>query len=313
MAPRLAVLYHPACLDHVAGPNHPERPERLHAVMAALEKGGVLGRAARPEPREARTSEITLCHSAHHLDRVQSACTLGRNLDPDTGTSPESWEAALLAAGAGLTAADMIMKGEASRAFCAVRPPGHHAESDRAMGFCLFNNAAIAARHLQKAHGLKRVAIVDFDAHHGNGTQEIFYEDGSVLYCSTHLWPFYPGSGSEDEVGRGEGEGTTVNCPMPAGAGLREFKAAFSGVIIPALDRFGPEALVVSAGFDSHEDDPLTDLGLRSEDFGTLTSLLVEAADRLCGGKVISFLEGGYNLDALASGALAHVKALLPR
>ena len=310
MSAKLAVIYHPLFLEHVAGPMHPERPERLTAVMEALKKGGVLNGAVQSGPREATTAELRRCHTAAHLDRIQSASVLGRNLDPDTGTSTDSWEAALLAAGAGMTAADMIFSGAAGRAFCAVRPPGHHAESDRAMGFCLFNNVAVTARYLQEKHGIKMVGIVDFDAHHGNGTQEIFYEDATVLYASTHQWPLYPGTGSEDETGRGDGEGTTVNCPLGAGAALPEFTEAFEEVIIPALEKFKPEFLLVSAGFDSHRDDPLTDLGLQSGDFGTLTSLIMDVANKHCQGRVISFLEGGYDLRALAASTLSHVTAL---
>jgi len=178
------------------------------------------------------------------------------------------------------------------------------------MGFCLFNNAAVTARHLQVKHGVKRVAIVDFDAHHGNGTQEIFYEDGSVLYASTHQFPLFPGTGDTGETGRGEGEGTTVNCPMDAGSALPEFQSAFEGSILPALDRFRPEVLLVSEGFDSHRDDPLTDLGLQSADFGTLTVMLTDIADRHCGGRIISFLEGGYDLHALSASSLSHLTAL---
>lgn len=310
MSSKLAVLFHPAYLEHVAGHMHPERPERLTAVMDSLKKSGIWGRIEKPEARPAPTSAVARCHSASHIDRVQSACVLGRPIDNDTGTCTESWDAALLAAGAGITAADMIMQGKFSRAFCAVRPPGHHAESNRAMGFCLLNNAAITARHIQDKHGLKRIAIVDFDAHHGNGTQEIFYSDGSVLYASTHQWPLFPGTGSHEETGRDDGEGATVNCPMQAGSAMPEFEAAFEDFILPALDKFKPEFLLISAGFDSHRDDPLTDLGLQSADFGTLTSMLADISDRHCSGRVVSFLEGGYDLHALAASSLAHITAL---
>jgi acetoin utilization deacetylase AcuC-like enzyme len=310
MSSKLAVLFHPAYLEHVAGHMHPERPERLTAIMEAAKKSGIWKHIETPEPRPAPTSAVARCHSAHHIDRVQSACVLGRPLDADTGTCTETWDAALLAAGAGITAADLVMKGSINRAFCAVRPPGHHAESNRAMGFCLLNNAAITARHLQDRHGLTRVAIVDFDAHHGNGTQEIFYSDGSVLYASTHQWPLFPGTGSHEEIGHDGGEGATVNCPMEAGSAMPDFQAAFEDTILPALDRFKPEFLVISAGFDSHRDDPLTDLGLQSADFGVLTGMLTDIADRHCAGRVVSFLEGGYDLHALAASTLAHLTAL---
>jgi len=307
---KLAVLFHPAYLEHIAGHMHPERPERLTAIMDAFKKSGIWKNIETPEPLSAPTSAIARCHSASHIDRVQTACVLGRGLDMDTGTSTESWDAALLAVGAGITASDLIMEGKIGRAFCAVRPPGHHAESNRAMGFCLLNNAAITARHIQDKHGLKRIAIVDFDAHHGNGTQEIFYSDGTVLYASTHQWPLFPGTGSHEEIGRDGGEGATVNCPLEAGSAMPDFEAAFEDTILPALDRFKPEFLIISAGFDSHRDDPLTDLGLQSADFGTLTVMLTDIADRHCKGRIVSFLEGGYDLHALSSSALAHFTAL---
>jgi len=310
MGSKLAVLFHPAYLEHVAGHMHPERPERLSAIMEAAKKNGIWKHIQLPEVQPAPTSAISRCHSASHIDRVQSACVLGRSLDADTGTSTDSWDAALLAVGAGITASDLVMNGTINRAFCAVRPPGHHAESNRAMGFCLLNNAAVTARHIQDKFGLKKIAIVDFDAHHGNGTQEIFYEDGSVLYASTHQWPLFPGTGSDEEIGHKDGEGTTVNCPLAAGSAMPEYEAAFEDSILPALDKFKPEFLIISAGFDSHRDDPLTDLGLQSADFGTLTVMLTDIADRHCQGRIISFLEGGYDLHGLASSTVAHLTAL---
>ena len=305
-----ALLTHPSYMEHYCGYYHPEQPSRLAAIHEELKKSGLWEAAVHIIPREAGTQDLLLCHTAEHIDRVQNAALLGRPLDPDTGTSHESWEAALRAVGAGFSAADAIAAGEIQTAFCAVRPPGHHATPERSMGFCLFNNIALCARYIQRHHGIKRVAIVDFDAHHGNGTQEIFFEDGSVFYASIHQWPLFPGTGDRIEIGRGQGKGTTLNCPVEAGSGMEEFAGALDGEILPALDGFGPDILLVSAGFDSHREDPLTDLGLGSSDFGRMTSILREFAQRKCGGRLISFLEGGYNLGALARSVRAHVKAL---
>lgn len=319
-APRFfALVSHPACLEHVAGPGHPERPERLIAVEEALRAGGLWDRAIHLAPREASPDDLLLAHTPEHIARVREACARGAPLEPDTGTCPESWRAARLAAGAGLTAADALVAGDITRAFCLVRPPGHHAESNRAMGFCLFNNVAVTARHLRRRHRVERVAIIDFDVHHGNGTEEIFREDPSVMYCSLHqygpnplnpLLPFYPGSGARDETGRGPGEGTTVNVPLPAGTRYDTYVSAFRKHALPELDRFAPAVLLLSAGFDAHTDDPLALMRITTEDYESLTRFLVEIADRHCAGRIISMLEGGYNLEALAAAALAHAAAL---
>ncbi len=314
-----ALLSHPAYLKHLAGPRHPERPQRLIAIAEALKASGVWDQATHLTPREATEEELALCHTPEHITQVREACASGRFLDPDTRACRESWEAARLAVGAGLTAADALVSGSVKRAFCLVRPPGHHAESQRSMGFCLFNNIAIAARYLQRRHGVKRIAIVDFDVHHGNGTQEIFYHEGSVMYCSTHQYgpnplnpalPFYPGTGSEDEMGRDDGAYTTINVPMPPETGSDMFTWAYQEHIAPKLDQFKPEMLLISAGFDAHRDDPLASLNLSAEDFGALTGLLVDIANRNCQGRVLSLLEGGYHLQALAASATAHAKAL---
>jgi acetoin utilization deacetylase AcuC-like enzyme len=320
MISRLGIIHHADCLKHTAGLRHPERPERLTAIVSALKTGGIWDRAVHIETREAKEPDLLLCHTAAHGARVREACAAGLPLAPDTGTCPESWRAALLAAGAGPAAADALAEGKIKRAFCVVRPPGHHAGPDSARGFCLFNNVAIAARYLSRRKEFGRVAIVDFDLHHGNGTQEILRADRDVMYCSTHQYgpnplnpsvPFYPGTGEESERGQGAGSGLTVNVPVPAGAGYEAFERAFALRIVPALERFGPEVILISAGFDAHREDPLGSLELTAEDFGSLTMELVEIADRLCGGRIISILEGGYHPLALAASAASHARALL--
>lgn len=310
MGQMVGFFYHPSFVKHRAGRTHPEQPERLRAVLEHLGKRSFWREARHFEPRAAQELELLLCHTDDHVSLVRTHCTLSLPLDPDTGTCPESWAAATHAAGAALDAADRIADGSLKRAFCLVRPPGHHAESDQSMGFCLFNSISIGARYLQKRHGMKRVAIVDFDAHHGNGTQEIFYEDGSVLYASTHQYPFYPGTGSIRETGSGKGKDSIINCPLPAGAGMAEFEAAFKERILPGLEKFRPEVILISAGFDAHRDDPITDLELASGDFGKITSWLVKLAGRICSGRILSMLEGGYALDALAESVECHLKAL---
>jgi len=307
-----AFLTHPIFRKHQTGWNHPDQRRRLAAITDRLKRSGLWEQLSHPAPQPATLAQITAVHDPVYVERLRLSCEAGGLFEPDEVTvgSPGTYDAAVMSAGAVITAVEEVMTGASSNAFCAVRPPGHHAESNRAMGFCLLNNAAITARHLQDRHGIKRVAIVDFDAHHGNGTQEIFYEDGSVLYASTHQWPLFPGTGSREEIGRNSGEGVTLNYPMAAGSALPDFEAAFEDSILPALDRFKPEFLIISAGFDAHRDDPLTDLGLQSADFGTLTVMLTDIADHHCSGRIVSFLEGGYDLHALSSSALAHLTAL---
>ena len=315
----LTLVSHPAYLEHLAGPGHPERPERLIAIEESLRTSGLWDGAMHLVPQEATEEDLVLVHTPEHIARVREACSLGVPLEPDTGTCPASWRAACLAVGAGIAAADAIVAGDIARAFCLVRPPGHHAESDRAMGFCLFNNIAVAARHLRERHGLERVAIIDFDVHHGNGTEEIFHEDPSVLYCSLHQYgpnplnpmlPFYPGSGAHQETGSGAGKGATVNVPLPAGTTYADYLAAFREHALPRLDNFSPQILLLSAGFDAHTDDPLALLQITTREYEDLTRLLREVADRHCDGKVLSMLEGGYNLEALAAAAVAHTAVL---
>jgi acetoin utilization deacetylase AcuC-like enzyme len=296
---------HPACLRHDTGPRHPERPERLAAVLAAL-------RAAFPDlepveaPRASR-GQLRRVHADALVAQVLDTELRDRiALDPDTLLSPGSAEAALRAAGAAVAAVDAVMAGEASRAFCAVRPPGHHATRETAMGFCLFNGIAVAAAHALEAHGLARVAIADFDVHHGNGTQAIFADRPRVLFLSSQQLPLYPGSGHPDE----RGAGNLHNAALEPGAGGAEFRAAWRERLLPALEAFAPQLLLVSAGFDGHWRDPLAQLQLDATDYAWLTSELVAAAGRHCGGRMVSVLEGGYDLQALAECSVAHVAAL---
>ena len=304
----MAVLFatSPKYLEHLAGIGHPERPQRLEAVLAGARRAGVADALVPLEPRAATIDELTRVHPAEYVASIEAVCRSGGGkLDPDTAVVPASWDAAVLAAGAGLSAVEALRRGEGDAAFCAVRPPGHHATARDAMGFCLFNNVAVVAAHLA-AQG-ERVAIVDYDAHHGNGTQDIFYADGSVFYVSMHQFPLYPGSGRLFERGTGAGEGTTLNLPFPPGTTGDVYLAAVDSVVVPALELFAPTWLVISAGFDAHVRDPLTDLALTSGDFARLT-------DRLCSlvpkGRRLAVLEGGYDLQALESSAAAALAVL---
>ncbi|MBX6426657.1 MAG: histone deacetylase family protein [Variibacter sp.] len=300
---------HPACLDHVTPAGHPERPDRLRAIEAALEDERFQSLARELAP-QAELAAIARCHPEAYVAAIREATPKEglTRLDADTSLSPGSFEAALRAAGGAVRAVDEVMTGKAANAFVAVRPPGHHAETARPMGFCLFNNAAIAARHAQTAHGAERVAIVDFDVHHGNGSQDIFWADPTVLYCSTHQMPLYPGTGATDE--RGE-HGTIVNAPLRPGDGGPQFREAMETVILPRLRAFGPDLVVVSAGFDAHMRDPLASLNLVEADYEWVTRKLMEVADASAGGRLVSVLEGGYDLKGLAGSVAAHVLALM--
>ena len=302
----MRVYTHPACLWHDTGPEHAECPERLRTVIDAL-------LAAFPDldwreaPRASR-GQLLRAHAPALLQAVLETQPQARMLlDPDTVLSPASAEAALRAAGAAVAAVDAALLGSSPRVFCAVRPPGHHATHDTAMGFCLFNNIAIAALHALDAHGLERVAIVDFDVHHGNGTQAIFEHDRRVLFASSHQWPLYPGTGSREETG----DGNIVNAPLPTDADGALFRAAWSNALLPAVDAFKPQLLLVSAGFDAHRRDPLAQLRLEAGDFAWITRELVQLANRHCRGRIVSTLEGGYDLNALAESSVAHVRELL--
>jgi acetoin utilization deacetylase AcuC-like enzyme len=302
------LVTHPDCIRHDPGSGHPESPDRLSAVLKALEEPQFQGLIRREAPLGDETG-IARVHGDNFLKAVLARVPQsGRAaLDPDTIVSPASGRAALRAVGAVATAVDAVMAGEADNGFCAVRPPGHHAEPDRVMGFCLFNSIAIAARHAQAVHGLKRVAIVDFDVHHGNGTQTVVEQDPSLFFASSHQFPFYPGSGAASETGMGN----VVNAPLPAGTTGAAFRRTFEARILPALDHFAPDLLLVSAGFDAHRADPLAGLELEEPDFAWVTARLVEAARRHAGGRLVSVLEGGYDLRALAGSAAAHVEALM--
>ncbi len=306
----MTILYtHPACAGHDMGPGHPERPARLEAVARAL-SGPAFDALDRREAPRATLEQLSAMHPRAYVERLLGAVPeRGRvALDADTSLSPGSGEAALRAAGAACAAVDAVFAGEAANAFCAIRPPGHHAEPERPMGFCLFNNVAIAAAHARAAHGAGRVAVMDFDVHHGNGTQAMFWSEPDLMFASTHQMPLYPGTGAPGERGA---HGNIVNAPLPPGAGGAEFRAAMEGIVLPALDAFAPDLLVVSAGFDAHAADPLAGLRLVEEDFAWATRELVALAARHCGGRLVSSLEGGYDLDALAASAAAHVAALM--
>jgi acetoin utilization deacetylase AcuC-like enzyme len=303
------LLTHPACLDHVTPLGHPERPDRLRVIERILEdeRFALLARAQAPA---ATLETIALCHPVDYIESIREATPRDglAHLDADTSLSPGSFEAALRAAGGAVRAVDEVMAKTAANVFVATRPPGHHAETARPMGFCLFNNAAIAARHAQKRHGAERAAIADFDVHHGNGSQEIFWNDPTVMYCSTHQMPLYPGTGAVSE--RGE-HGTIVNAPLDPGDGGPEFREAFATAILPRLRDFHPDLIVISAGFDAHARDPLANLNLLEADFAWATQRLMEIADAQAGGRVVSVLEGGYDLQGLARSAAAHVVALM--
>ncbi|MFQ6017077.1 MAG: histone deacetylase family protein [Kiloniellaceae bacterium] len=304
------VLYtHPACFDHDPGPMHPENPVRLKAVLTALDAPEFAALERREAPR-AEKRQIARVHTAAYVDAVFDAIPkTGRaGLDADTGVSPGSGEAARRAAGALCAAVDALMAEQAANAFCAVRPPGHHAEPARAMGFCLFNNIAIGALHACRAHGLNRVAVVDFDVHHGNGTQAMFWNEANLFFASTHQMPLYPGTGSVQERGAHD---NIVNVPLAPMAGSAEFRLGMQDVILPALVAFEPEFLFVSAGFDAHEADPLAGLRFHEDDYAWATTELLAVARRVCAGRMVSSLEGGYDLEALAASAAAHVRALM--
>jgi acetoin utilization deacetylase AcuC-like enzyme len=323
----------PEFVHHLTGPYHPERPDRIRAIALAVRQAGLidspnpfpdfsLDTQLKPiggeklleiTPRSADEETIALVHPHRHIEHVKHISQTGGVLDQgDTPVSARSFEIALLSCGAVLNCCDAVMDGKVLRAFSAGRPPGHHAEPDRAMGFCLFSNVAIAARYLQKRHGVGTIAIVDFDVHHGNGTQAAFENDPSVLFISIHQHPrtCYPGTGNDWETGEGPGRDTTLNIPMMPGTGDEEYFEAFHSKILPKLDQFKPDMLLISAGFDAHLDDPLAQIELSEEGFATITRLLVESANIYCKGKLISVLEGGYNLRALGRSVVRHLDAM---
>lgn len=303
-----ALITSPASLGHDPGPGHPESIARIIAVEQGL-NGDIFHRLKRVIASSATKALLTLVHSERHVEAIfRNAPTQGRvAIDGDTVMSPGSLAAALDAAGALCQAVDLVMAGEADKVFCAVRPPGHHAEPDTAMGFCLFNNIAIGALHARHRYQISRIAVVDFDVHHGNGTEAAFRADENLFYTSTHQWPLYPGTGAASD----RGLGNILNLPLEPGAGSDTFRHMVTTAMVPALERFAPELLLISAGFDAHTNDPLADLNLSTEDYYWVTKLLCDIAARHSAGRVISTLEGGYDLQALADSAAAHVKALM--
>ena len=303
------LVTHPSSLDHLTPPGHPERPDRIRAVNQVLahEHFNALVRGEAPE---GNLDQVTLCHNEHYVGELRHiAPTKGLiYLDGDTSMSPGTWEAVMRGVGGAVAATDAVMSGTHDNAFVAIRPPGHHAEKKAAMGFCFFDNAAIAARHAQRKYGIGRAAVVDFDVHHGNGTQDIFWADKTVMYCSTHQMPLFPGTGASGE--RGEHD-NIVNAPLASEDGGPKFRAAFENVILPQLRKFSPELIMVSAGFDGHYRDPLASLNLKAEDFGWVTRQLMEVAETTAGGRLVSVLEGGYDLQGLQESVAAHVTALM--
>jgi acetoin utilization deacetylase AcuC-like enzyme/formylglycine-generating enzyme required for sulfatase activity len=315
--PPTGLVYGPIYLDHDTGQGFPERPARLEAIVNRLKEKELLSKLALIDPAPAPLEWIEEMHSKAYVERVRKACEAAGdkvvNFEGigDVPICRKSYDVALHAVGGILKACDAVMEGKIRNAYCAIRPPGHHALREKAMGFCLFNNVAIAARYLQKKHGIGKVLIVDWDVHHGNGTQDLFYEDGTVMYFSTHLSPFYPGTGAEVEKGKGKGEGLMINVPLPRGAGDAEVKKAYEEKLKPAALAFKPDFVLVSCGFDSHVNDTLGRLAITSEGFGWMTRFLREIAETTAKGRLVSMMEGGYNLDNLASAGESHVRALM--
>jgi acetoin utilization deacetylase AcuC-like enzyme len=308
--PRVGYVYDPLYLEHEL-PGHPERPDRLRAIMSHLEESGVLAQLARIEARDASWEDLRFVHTEGLIEDVAATAGVDRHrFDADTYGSARSYEAALRAAGGAMAATEAVLRGDIDSAFCFVRPPGHHATPDRPMGFCLFNNVAVAvAKALEE--GLERIAVIDIDVHHGNGTQDIFYEDPRVLYFSTHQFPHYPGTGHWTETGSGEGDGTTINLPLPRGCGDDAYHRCYNEICAPVVRRFRPQLLFVSAGFDAHFADPLAEILLSTRGYFETATLIKQLADELCDGRVVYALEGGYDLTAISSSARACLDTLL--
>ena len=319
-----ALIYDPIFLEHLTPPKHPERPQRLEMAIKVLEALDWLQRDGLVQipPREATEDELAAVHDYAYIRKIkevaeevareaQQGDRKTRFFATDTYISAQSYAAAIKAAGAPLTAIDAIMSGEVDNAYCLVRPPGHHALPDEAMGFCLFNNVAVAAQYALDRHGLERVMIIDYDVHHGNGTQDIFYTDPRVLYFSVHQAPFYPGTGHSDERGEGAGLGTTINVPLPATVGYEVYEPVFRQVMVHAADRFDPQLILVSAGFDAHWNDPLGQMNLSTAGFAQLTKIIIDLAQTLCNGRLVMVQEGGYNLDVMGSAVATCINLLL--
>ncbi|RJP25296.1 MAG: histone deacetylase [Deltaproteobacteria bacterium] len=312
---RLAFAYHPDYLLHTPPFEHPESPERLLAIIERLRTAGLLDRLIPLTPDYAAEEDVLAVHGREYLEKLESACRRGDlTLDAeDTYLNRHSYDVALLSAGGAVAGSKAVAEGAADRAFCAIRPPGHHAGREAGMGFCLMNNVAVAAKYLQARHGVGKVFIVDWDVHHGNGTQSVFLEDPSVFFFSVHEHPtfLYPGTGRRWEIGKGKGEGTTLNAPMAPGAGDDEYRLTFEEMLTPAVERFRPEIILVSAGFDAHRDDPLADIQLSDEGFRFLTRRVAELSDAYCGGRLVAVLEGGYEIGSLTSCIEIHIRELL--
>ena len=305
-------VYDAKFLDHDTGYGHPECPQRLSRTMELLQQQGWYNSLIQYQSKLANREVIQLVHHDDYITHAKQTCQSGQAyLDSmDVAVCKQSYDIARLATGSLLTLADQIVDKNVHTGFAMVRPPGHHAEASQALGFCLFNNVAVLARYLQNQHGFQKILILDWDVHHGNGTQHLFEEDPSVLYISTHQYPYYPGTGAVSEDGIGKGKGATLNCPMSAGYGDKEYELAFIEKILPKIDEFKPEFIIISAGFDAHSQDPLADMNLSTEFYGWMTERIMEKADQYCEGRIISALEGGYNLDMLARCVTTHLAVL---
>lgn len=308
----MSTLFHAdrCYLDHDPSTDNPERPERMEALLKSFDNAAAFGARQTPIDREASVDELSLAHTAEHIEKIAATDGQSVTLDADTQTSPGSYKTALRACGAVLELCDKIMDGEAKTAFSASRPPGHHAESNRAMGFCLYSNVAIAARYLHERHGLSRVAIVDFDVHHGNGTEEVLSQRNDALFISLHQSPLYPGTGFIRETGVGDGKGFTINVPMQTGCADAEYAAAMNGIVLPALRSFAPEFLLISAGFDAHIDDPLGGMNVTEDGYAWMTAQLLATVAESASGRCVSVLEGGYNIAALKASAERHISVM---
>lgn len=300
----------PFYLKHKNEP-HPENPGRLNAIQKNIESSKYYNNLTLIQPRKATVEDIAKVHGTGYIRSVEDSCRNGvRNLDADTVISSDSYQAALLSAGAGLEALDKILEGTVGNAFCAVRPPGHHAEQNKAMGFCLFNNVGVIARYAQNVQKIEKVFIFDWDVHHGNGTQHSFYKDSSIYYSSIHQYPFYPGTGGVDETGTGDGLGSNLNLPMRAYSCDADYINAIEHKLIPVIQKFNPDLIIISAGFDAHENDPLAQINLSTDCYGKMTQKLMEIANDVCNGRILSMLEGGYDYSALADSVQLHVETL---
>jgi len=307
-------VYHDDYLLHTMGEWHPERPQRLVSIVGFLKKNELWDTLTHIQPYPADLKWIETIHTPQYIKSVEDACKMeSYNFDADTAVCSDSYRAALLAAGGALAAADAVMSGRVKNVFGAVRPPGHHAEKNRAMGFCLFNNVAIVARYLQQKHKLEKICIIDWDVHHGNGTQHSFYDDATVFYFSVHQWPHYPGTGLKTELGQGDGVGYTLNVPLPPGQGDEEYIEVFEQLLAPAVRRFEPDFILISAGFDAHSLDQLSGMEMTRAGFGKLTEIVMRLADEFCEGHIISLLEGGYNLEMQAQSVARHIEVLQKR